>query len=97
MHSDAHRTPVWPRVLGQRRVKLQLLSVLESRRLPHAYLFHGPEGVGKDAMAIELARVLHCERGEEEACGRCDSCLKLESLQHPGVRFITALPVGQDE
>lgn len=97
MHSDPHRMPVWPRVLGQRRVKLQLLSVLQSRRLPHAYLFHGPEGVGKDAMAIELARVLHCERGGEAACGVCDSCVQLDSLQHPGVRFITALPVGKDE
>jgi len=97
MPSDDHRTVLWPRVLGQRRVKLQLLSALRTGRLPHAYLFHGPDGVGKDAVAIELARVLHCERGGEEACGECDSCVKLGTLQHPGVRFITALPVGKDE
>jgi DNA polymerase-3 subunit delta' len=84
-------------VLGQKRVKLQLQSVLKSGRLPHAYLFYGPEGVGKDAMAIELARVLHCERGGEEACGICEACRQLATLQHPDVRFITALPVGKDE
>ncbi len=97
MHSDENQTITWPRVLGQKRVKLQLQSVLKSGRMPHAYLFHGPEGVGKDAMAIELARVLHCQTGGSEACGVCDSCERLNTLQHPDVRFITALPVGRDE
>ena len=97
MLSEDHHGVLWPRVLGQKRVKLQLRSVLKSARLPHAYLFHGPEGVGKDAMALELARVLHCETGGDEACGTCSSCERIASLQHPDVRFITALPVGKDE
>jgi DNA polymerase-3 subunit delta' len=78
-------------------VKRLLLSALRGGRLAHAYLFYGPEGVGKDAMAIELARVLLCERGGEEACGACPSCLSLERLQHPDVHFVTALPVGKGE
>ena len=35
---------------------LMLLGALGSGRLPHAYLFYGGDGVGKDAMALELAR-----------------------------------------
>jgi DNA polymerase-3 subunit delta' len=70
---------------------------MRSHRLPHAYLFVGNEGVGKDAMALELARVLHCERRAEEACDACASCVKMSTLQHPDVRFITALPVGKNE
>ncbi len=88
---------IWPRVIGQHRVKEILLSALRSNRLPHAYLFHGGEGVGKDAMALELARVLHCERHREEACGECDSCARVNTAQHPDVRLVTALPLGKGE
>jgi DNA polymerase III subunit delta' len=88
---------IWPRVIGQQRVKATLLSALRTKRLAHAYLFYGGEGVGKDAMALELARVLHCERGGEEACGVCASCVHLNTLQHPDVHLICALPVGKGE
>lgn len=97
MHSDAASSPLWPRVIGQARVKGLLLSTVRSGRLAHAYLFFGPEGTGKDAMALELARMLHCERNGDAACGECGSCKKMETLQHPDVRLITALPVGKGE
>ena len=88
---------IWPRVIGQERVKRALLSALTNDRLPHAYLFHGSEGVGKDAMAMELARVIHCEREEEQACNACSSCRRMDTLQHPDVRLIMALPAGKSE
>ena len=88
---------MWNSVLGQRRVKSILLSAIRSKRLPHAYLFVGNEGVGKDAMALELARTIHCIKKQEEACGECPSCLKMQSLQHPDVKLITALPTGKNE
>jgi len=88
---------MWPTVIGQRRVKQVLLSALRSERLAHAYLFHGNEGVGKDATAIELARVIHCEAGGEEPCGTCASCSRMATLQHPDVRLIVPLPVGKGE
>jgi DNA polymerase-3 subunit delta' len=84
-------------VIGQRRVKETLLAARRSGRLPHAYLFYGGEGVGKDAMALELARVLRCERGGEEACGECSSCVRLGTMQHPDVQLIIPLPRGSQE
>lgn len=96
---DTHSktTSMWKRVIGQQRVKNLLLAALRTGRLPHAYLFVGEEGVGKDAMALELARVMHCESKSEEACDRCSSCLRMDSLQHPDVHFIVALPRGKNE
>ncbi len=94
MHSEPS---LWQRVLGQERVKRTLVAARASGRIPHAYLFYGGEGVGKDAMALELARVLRCEKGGDEACGVCSSCGRITSMQHPDVRFITALPLGKGE
>jgi DNA polymerase-3 subunit delta' len=88
---------IWASVIGQERVKRILLSAMHTDRLPHAYLFYGNDGVGKDAMALEFARVLHCETGSEEACGACSSCLKMNTLQHPDVKLVVALPVGKGE
>jgi DNA polymerase III subunit delta' len=100
MHSDVsgeQARTVWPRVIGQRRVKGTLLAARRSGRLPHAYLFYVGEGVGKDAAALELARVLRCEKGGEEACDVCPSCLRMSTMQHPDVHLIIPLPRGSQE
>jgi DNA polymerase-3 subunit delta' len=97
MPSETLPALLWPRVIGQVRVKRTLLSALRTGRLAHAYLFYGPEGVGKDATAFELARLLHCERGGEEACGSCESCVRASTMQHPDIQLITALPTGKSE
>lgn len=87
----------WDRVIGQQRVKELLRRTLKSGQVAHAYLFYGPEGVGKDAMAIEFARALNCQTRSDEACDRCASCKKVNSLQHPNIQLIHALPVGKAE
>jgi len=97
MPSEILPEPLWPRVIGQERVKRILVRSIASGRLPHAILFDGMDGVGKDAMALELARALHCEKGAVNPCGVCGSCVRIEKLQHPDIRLITALPTGKNE
>jgi len=88
---------IWPSVIGQERAKKHLLELVSRNRLAHAYLFEGDEGVGKDALALQLARVIHCDQGKSEPCGTCPSCLKSEKLQHPDIHLVFALPVGTHE
>jgi DNA polymerase-3 subunit delta' len=88
---------MWDQIIGQRRIKNLLRSAVERGRVAHAYLFYGEEGVGMDAMAIEFARVLNCERGGVDACGSCSSCKRFDNLQHPNLRLIFALPRGKGE
>ncbi len=87
----------WNTVIGQQRAKEILRQALKNQRLAHAYLFSGPRGTGKDAMAIELAKVLNCERDNQDACGECSGCLKFGQLAHPNVKLVFALPVGKNE
>ncbi len=47
---------------------------LRTKRVHHAYLFEGPDGVGKELAAFALAQALVCEKGGQEACGACSAC-----------------------
>ncbi|MHC6224719.1 DNA polymerase III subunit delta' [Pseudomonas sp. X10] len=50
----------------------------------HAYLLHGPQGIGKRALAERLmARLLCLQPQGLDACGQCKSCLLLKAGSHP--------------
>ncbi|WP_028239985.1 DNA polymerase III subunit delta' [Stutzerimonas azotifigens] len=50
----------------------------------HAYLLHGPAGIGKRHFAERLMAMLLCQRPTAEgACGTCKSCLLLAAGTHP--------------
>ncbi len=62
-----------------------LRAILRSGRIPHAYLFIGSEGTGREAAAQELATVLLChdQPAPDDYCGRCESCRAIRSHRHP--------------
>jgi DNA polymerase-3 subunit delta' len=73
------------------------ISILQrawaSGKMPHAYIFAGPEGVGKFKTAREWARMLLCkdrttEAGFADSCGLCDSCRLFEADSHPDFHHI---------
>lgn len=45
-------------ILAQHSALRTLQGVLRQRRVPHAWIFHGPFGVGKFTAAVEFARLL---------------------------------------
>lgn len=59
--------------------------------LAHAYLFHGPEAVGKKTIGIELARSLLCPTNNRSlgGCGGCESCRAAGALVHPDLIFLS--------
>ncbi len=90
---------MWDNVTGQERAKSILINSFQRKRIAHAYLFHGLEGTGKDAAAVEFAMLINCESplNNRDACGVCKSCKDISSLRPPLMRFITALPTGKNE
>lgn len=77
-------------IIGQPAVVSVLRSALASGRPHHAYLFDGPEGIGKATTAKALMAALNCMAPPSvgDACGSCESCLKISSGSHPD--FIVA-------
>jgi DNA polymerase-3 subunit delta' len=78
--------------LGHAEIQERILQTIRNDRLPHAFLFYGKEGSGKDAFAIELAKLLNCEKGPLFICQKCSQCIKIGKLQHPDIRFIFPIP-----
>ena len=71
----------------------RLIRSCNNCKLPHALLFHGPVGAGKEGHAIELAGLLNCTATQnKEPCGDCSSCKKIKSFQHGSVKLILPLP-----
>ncbi len=70
-----------------------LRNALKSDRVHHAYLFDGPDGVGKELAAFGLAQALVCEvrglgaQAGDNACGECGACQR--AIVRPGDRVPT--------
>jgi DNA polymerase-3 subunit delta' len=79
-------------ILGQEKSVAILRGALAANRLHHAYLFTGPDGVGKRTTAIMMAMALHCAEKNGDACGRCVECARIKARNHPDVREIEPLP-----
>ena len=75
-------------MVGQEEIVGRLTEMVDQGRLPHALMLHGPEGSGKLAIALHLARYLLCEYpANGQPCGVCHSCRMTEHWQHPDLHF----------
>jgi len=77
-------------VRGQDHATAVLRRAVASRHVPHAYLFEGPDGVGKRAAAYGLALALTCAVEPGEGCGGCESCRRIDAALHPDVPIFAA-------
>ena len=65
-------------LVGQDHISLSLSHIIQSQKIPHAFLFSGPRGVGKTSMARILAKSLVCELGISiDPCQKCSNCVEV--------------------
>lgn len=79
-------------IMGQDEAVGRLRRVLGGERMPHAYLFAGPDGVGRRTTATALAAAVLCDNpgggsllsaDGADACGACPSCRLMAAGTHP--------------
>ena len=76
----------------QKNIWERLYRIKLNDRVGSAYCFAGSTGSGKEYAALEFAKLLNCEEFKEIPCGKCSSCFKFQSLQHPNLKIIVPLP-----
>ncbi len=77
-------------VFGHNKIKDVLARTANAGRVGHAYIFEGPQGVGRLSMAEAFAMRLMCESPEaDDACGKCKTCSQCASHNNPDIRIVT--------
>lgn len=81
-------------VPGQEKALKHLFQIYNSKRVPHAFLFSGPNGVGKHFAAINFFSLLNSSNDEEKDFSFRK---KVDSLSEPYIKYIYPLPRGKGE
>ncbi|AIQ61769.1 ATPase [Paenibacillus stellifer] len=76
-------------IMGQAAAKQILQNSLRSGTLGHAYLFTGPAGSGQMKTALTLAQAIFCTVLQDDACGECLECRKVEHGNHPDLTILS--------
>ncbi len=85
-------------IIGQIEVKKLLKKSLKKGRIASAYLFSGPEGVGKTTTSLNFAKAMNCKLYQFDSCSKdisgvkCPSCKKIETFSHPDVKIVFPVP-----
>ncbi|MFC1512605.1 ATP-binding protein [bacterium] len=79
-------------IIGQNRAISIFDKAVASKRLAHAYIFTGPQGIGKKITAIEFAKRLNCMHiyarehdRVHEPCDKCVTCRQISASNYHGV------------
>jgi len=83
--------PLLP-LYGHSALQARLRQAVARNNLPGSLLLHGPRGVGKQQVALWLARVLLCENTDRAPCGACQSCRLTAELHHPDLHWFFPRP-----
>ncbi|NMB34556.1 MAG: DNA polymerase III subunit delta' [Clostridium sp.] len=88
------------KIIGQKIVVDGLRTSLKNDRIGHAYIFSGPEGIGKRSVANIFSSILICDEArEDESCKKCKPCLLFQNGNNPDFYVLggTGSSIGVEE
>jgi DNA polymerase-3 subunit delta' len=81
-----------PPLIGHQKIRLRLAQAVRAAKVPQVLLISGPNGVGKQRLALWLAQLVVCERPGDDPCGTCRRCRMVSGLAHPDVHWFVPIP-----
>jgi DNA polymerase-3 subunit delta' len=83
---------------GHAALRKRFKNALSRNTLPASLLLQGPRGVGKQQLALWLARLLLCESADRSAapCGVCKPCRMANELHLPDLHWFFPRPRLKD-
>ncbi len=76
-------------ILVDDSLKKKLIDLVKENRISHAQLFLSQAGSHAFALSVAYAQYICCQnRGEDDSCGVCPSCVKFAKLAHPDLHII---------
>lgn len=78
-------------IVGQPKVVKLLSNFLNSDKIPHAFLFTGENGLGKENAALCFSKELNSTHNSEDVISQ------ISNLAEPFVKYIFPLPRGKNE
>lgn len=85
----------WQGIYGQDSVKNLLSSLIDSNKIPHAFLFKGNDGIGKEYTAIRFAEALNTRYSRSGTISHINKLIR--NLNEPYIKYIFPLPRGKNE
>jgi DNA polymerase-3 subunit delta' len=82
-------------IVGNDKVKLILSGIVESKNIPHAILFSGADGFGKESCAISFAKAINIIDNTSSDTSKIIK--QIENLSEPYIKYILPLPRGKNE
>lgn len=82
-------------IIGQKSVKNILNKVINNSKIPHAFLFQGIDGSGKELISIRFAQAVNKKFSSVD--GNNPAIKKIAYLAEPYIKYIFPLPRGKNE
>ena len=70
-------------IVGHKTPIRILRSMIQTGKIPHAFIFFGVAGIGKRTTAVSFVKAVNCMELDDDFCGTCVSCQKVERGVHP--------------
>ena len=83
--------PLLP-LIGHQEARSRIQAAVAGGTMPQTLLLAGPDGVGKQRLALWIAQRLLCEGPAGEPCGKCGPCKRVLNLGHPDVHWFVPIP-----
>ncbi len=85
-------------VIAHEAEKKHLIHTVKENRISHAQMFLGPAGSGSVPLAMAYAQYILCQNKQEnDSCGTCVSCTKIQKHNHPDLHFSFPIHLSKEK